>query len=66
MDVTQIRRTARESRPVQRYEAGMSAIAGGTVFEPFTVAEAMQCEENVVWKRAMNSEYESLMQNNTW
>lgn len=51
---------------MQRYEAGLSALAAGTVFEPLTVTEAMQCDENVEWKRAMDSEYESLMENQTW
>lgn len=66
LEITQIRKSSREVRPVERFEAGMLALSAGAVFEPFTVSEAMQSDEHVAWKRAMDSEYESLIENNTW
>lgn len=42
------------------------ALTAGAVFEPTTVKGAMASDEWDEWKLAMESEYESLLQNNTW
>lgn len=64
--ISEPRRTKRASKPVERFEAGMCAIIGGSVFEPTTVEEALNCDQRDEWKAAMTSEYESLLKNNTW
>jgi len=35
-------------------------------FEPMTFHEAMQCPEWPMWKEALDSEFNSLLENNTW
>lgn len=60
------RRTQRVSRPVQRYEAGMYALLAGNVFEPVSVFDAMASDEKSKWQSAMDDEYQSLIENDTW
>lgn len=63
----QLRRTARNTRPVERltYSSNFSGQQEADA-DPMTVREAMQCSNAADWVAAMKSEYKSLLENNTW
>lgn len=64
-EIQPIRRSERELRPVQRYDASHFAneVYNG---EPFTVSEALNGDDKSHWKTAMDEEYRSLLDNATW
>lgn len=59
-------RQRRNVQPIERYDPSLYFIGEGNTGEPLTVAEALNCDENVAWKRAMDDEYKSIMDNKTW
>lgn len=62
---TPTRRSSRESRPVQRYEAAHFADTAIND-EPLSVSEALASCEKQQWQQAMADEFQSLISNKTW
>lgn len=62
---TPTRRSSRESRPVQRYEAAHFADTAIND-EPLSVSEALSSCDKQHWQQAMTDEYQSLISNKTW
>ena len=59
----------RQRRPTTRFDEEVYAAADNLtadINEPVSIQEAWTEEHSVDWKRATNSEYESLMNNQTW
>ena len=59
----------RQRRPPTRFDEEVYAAADNLtadINEPVSIQEAWTGEHSVDWKRAANSEYESLMNNQTW
>jgi uncharacterized protein (DUF1330 family) len=48
------------------YEASLSEAMMSIIEEPDSYINAMRSKDKIQWKKAMDDEYESLMQNNTW
>ncbi|XP_073811779.1 uncharacterized protein [Musca autumnalis] len=61
-----VRRSARTPKPVKRSEYYLYAVEAGGFEDPFTLEEAFKDMDAKQWRQAMKSEYQSLMQNNTW
>lgn len=63
----QLRRSERDMKPTQRYQAGFLTNNNEPMKnEPSNVIEAMESDEKEQWTVAMNDEYNSLIKNNTW
>lgn len=69
-EAEQGRRSARETKQPERFQAGAFAFAmyEGTPInnEPVTVKQAMEACDHREWKAAMDEEFQSLMSNQTW
>ena len=72
-----LRRSKRVIKPVIRYgiddyvhistgEAQHSAFKASEIDEPTTIEEALSGEYSEQWKAAVDAEYKSLLENNTW
>ena len=61
-------RTKRQRKPPTRYdeESYIANDLTADIDEPVNIGEAWSAENSVNWKEATNSEYESLLKNNTW
>ena len=70
-DAKSLRRSQRQStqqgswRTQYPYVYNIS-LPSGKLFEPQRYEEAIECEDSTRWKRAMQDEYDSLMENETW
>eukprot|EP00252_Welwitschia_mirabilis_P028029 TRINITY_DN992_c0_g1_i5.p1 TRINITY_DN992_c0_g1~~TRINITY_DN992_c0_g1_i5.p1 ORF type:complete len:816 (+),score=171.97 TRINITY_DN992_c0_g1_i5:277-2448(+) len=61
-----VRRSTRISHPPDRYSPSLNYVLYSDCGEPETVREAHACADAVKWKAAMEDEWKSLKQNNTW
>jgi hypothetical protein len=65
-----LRRSQREKKPLDRLITSMIAIEATTdenlLLKPTSFEEAMSTLNKVKWEEAINSEFHSLMQNETW
>lgn len=66
IDKTPLLRRFERVRKILEFSDFVTYLACENIGEPSTVKEAMvnECKEN--WKQAMNDEYQSLLDNNTW
>lgn len=61
-----VRRSARTPKPRNISEYYLYTVEAGGYEDPFTIEEALKDVDAKQWRQAMGSEYQSLMQNNTW
>ena len=61
-----LRRSARVSHPPDRYVPSLNYVLLTDSGEPSCYAEAMQMDDCVKWEQAMQSEYDSIVGNDTW
>lgn len=59
-----LRRSERQSKPVERLVVGF--YAAESMGDPMCVAEAMDSPESQLWRKAMEDEFNSLQENQTW
>lgn len=61
-----VRRSARTPKPVNMFDYHLYLVEAGGVGDPLTVEEALNGDDGKQWRQAMDNEYKSLMENNTW
>src|SRR6202012_2226660 len=60
------RKSTRERRPVERYQAGFTALCDKIENEPSSYNEAMTSRDSDDWKEAMDCEIKSQHENASW
>ena len=61
-----LRRSTRESRAPERFQPGLDYILVTDCGEPTCYEEAIQLDDSAKWELAMQSEYHSILANDTW
>lgn len=62
--VKPIRKSERQSKPVDRLQVGW--FTAESMGDPMTVQQAMDSPDSKLWRSAMEDEFNSLQENNTW
>ena len=64
---TSVRKSSRETKKPERFQAGFSAYTEEQdELEPNSIDEALKSKEKDEWKEAIQSEFDSLKENDTW
>ena len=64
--VTELRRSSRTIRPLQRYSLALHYILFMDQGEPETYKETLQADESTKWELSMKDKMDFLMSNQTW